>query len=202
MLGEADVLDLAEQLEYDEHLCVELVEEIAGHSAGHRARVLLDLHAAVETRHGEEDVLGVQVGVLLGAVGALEVGARARLVLLALDLYAYLVQLVLDDVHHHLVVDVEVAVLAQLAVGARHHDRLLVRELLLLQIDQVLVHDLQVETQQLGHVVLLDALVEHEQLHAHVELEAVEGAHHDADETRQVARHCRAHLVIVARRCR
>jgi len=126
------------------------------------------------------------------AVGALEVGARRALLFLGLDLDADLVQLVLDDIDHHLVVDVEVAVLGLATVLLGHHAPL-VDELLLLEVDQMLVHELEVHAQQLGQVLLLHARIEQEHLHAQVQLEAVEGAHDHADEGLEVGGHDQGH---------
>lgn len=98
-IGQPDMLDPTEQIEYGRHLCVELVHEIARRLLGQRARVLLDLGIAQRASHRQEDVLGVQVRVGLAALGTLELRPRRRLILVRLDLNAYAIELVLDHVH-------------------------------------------------------------------------------------------------------
>ncbi len=145
--------------------------------------------------------LGVQVRVGLHALGALELSARGEGLVLNFDLLADLVQLVLDYVDEHLVVDEEVGVLRLFAaVVARLHEGLLVYELFLLEVLQVLLHSLQVQAQQFSQIVLLDTRIEHEHLHAEIELEAVECAHDGAYEETKVARYLLSHVLLVVRR--
>lgn len=115
------MFDATEEVENGCHLGIELAHEITRGLLGQRRRVLVHVAAAQDAPHRDEYVLGVEVRVRLAALGALELRPSGELVLVVLDLDSDAVEFVLDDVHEHFVVDVEVAVLRLFAVCARLH---------------------------------------------------------------------------------
>ena len=102
---------------------------------------------------------------------------------------AYFVELVLNDIHHHLVVYVVVGMTLLFAIAARFHNWPLVNKLLLLQVDQILVHLFGFEAQKFGKILLFYAWISEQHLHAQIEFETIERAHDDTYERLEFRRH-------------
>ncbi|KAL3204461.1 hypothetical protein MRX96_011472 [Rhipicephalus microplus] len=130
-----------------------------------------------------------EVGEALGAARAAERGATRRVALLGLNLAAHVIELVLDHVHEHLVVNVVIVLAGRLAVAARLHAQADLDEAVALQLSDHGSQLLLLQLEEVGQVVLLDAGVPNEHVDDDYVLHAVEASNGKPNELLERTRH-------------